>query len=273
MSRKALIIGESHTRAKLPLANRRVAARRWWRRYLWSSLIVLLAVGGGFAARWLLTAPLFQLDRVETGPYRYTDRGELEAVLTSALGHNIWSADTGALADSLEILAWVREVRIVRKLPSTLVVELQEWQPVLALAPTENGRVGPATTGVVLETGVVLPFPSHLPLPSLPFLVGAELETGPATGWLLAEPRRSEILDLVDAIMFTGLETNHPVDFIVAQESGYVIELQDERGRLLVGDEDFPHRLQRYLKASSKMASGSVYDLRYRNRVGVSAKV
>jgi hypothetical protein len=51
---------------------------------------------------------------------------------------------------------------------------------------------------------------------------------------------------------------------------GFAIDLQGERGRLLVGAEDFRGRLGRFLLTESKVPNGSLIDLRFHNRVGIT---
>ncbi len=273
MTSKVLVIGESATRSGRPLA---VHRRRRSRRLLLLRIAVLglILTAVGLGTRWLVTAPLFAVGRVETGPYRFTARAPLEEILRGALGHNIWTYRAGALRQRIASLPWIRDVRVVRRLPATLQVELLEWRPLLVVAPAGTGSAAdPSDALVLLADGRVVSFPAHLPPCGLPVLVGCDLAAVPGQpARRLAGPGAAGVLELVAAISASGLETVRPVDFILADEDGYTIQLGEAGGRLLLGREEFAARLQLYMATRDRLAGEAVVDLRFRGRIGILAR-
>jgi hypothetical protein len=269
MSCNPLTPGERGPAAGCALASAR-RGRRPRRRLLWLlalGLVVAAGLLGG--ARWLLTAGQFSVVRIETGPYRFSDPAQLEARLGAALGSNIWiGAGSRRLMAELPALPWVRRVRVARELPGTLRVELEEWRPLLAVAPDSGVGAGPGEF-VLLADGRVEPFPGHLPRPDLPLLVGARLQARPDGGWRLAPAQADSVLALAAAVTETGIEGCAPVDFILAGDDGLSLVLQRGRARLLVGGEQYADRLRRFLALRNRLPDGAVVDLRFERRLFV----
>jgi len=267
MSTIGLIIGEYHRRRRRPLATRRHQREHWRRR---AGLVVGLAtllVGAGVLGWWLLTDPRFAIDRVETGPYRFTEPAELEERLATMLGQNIWTFSTSDLTASIRELPWVREVTVVRRLPGTLKVKLTEWTPLLTVAPAAGEQARGRSDLVLVGDGRVLSFPAELPPPGLPVLAEARLTFAGADSWCLVLPQVAAVLELVAAVASTGLEAVCPIDFIVPGQAGLTLILQRGRGRLLLGREQFQDRLERFLVARQEVPPGTEVDLRFRGRI------
>jgi hypothetical protein len=235
--------------------------KKLWLRLGLGVLVSGLLVVGGW---WLLTSPVFAIRTVESGSYRFTSEEQLEGVLASFLGRNIWSVSAGAVSDSLADLPWIRDLKVRRRLPDALAVDFREWRPVLLIEPDTPGQF----PRVLVEDGRVLAFPDHLVPPGLPVLVGVECTAGPRPGeWLLAPEPRDNLLQLMAAIESTGLEIVCPIDFIVARPEGFGIVLQDGRGSLLVGREEFTARLDRYMVARDHLEPGLQMDLRFADKI------
>lgn len=239
--------------------------RRRSRRRLWISLslttLVLGLVGG--AVWWALHTPYFAVDRVATGSYRFTSREDLETCLSGFLGTSILTLQTDHVTDALGDLPWVRDLRVMRRLPGTLEVDFREWVP-LAMLETRDGTA----PGVLVEDGRVLSLPTALAPAGLPVLVGLVVEKNPDTGDDHLDPdTAASILELLAAVREAGLEAVHPVDFLVARPEGYAIVLQEGQGSLLIGREEFLPRLQRYMAARDHLEPGLQMDLRFRDRI------
>lgn len=242
-----------------PMAVRRRSRVPVWRRALAAAATLALIAGLVLGVRWLLTAPTFAVAEVRTGPYRYCDREVLEATLRTALDRNIWRADTDGLAAAVTALPWVREARVSRRLPATLKVRIVEWRPLLLI---EAGDGGPR---LLAEDGSVLPVSAGVATPDLPVVVD---DRGGAARGSLTSVTSGLLLAAVRAIGETGLETVSPVDFVVLEDTGVSLILQENKGRLLLGREAYGRRLRRYLAVRDRVA-GQVVDLRFDGQVCV----
>ena len=239
--------------------------RRRSRRQIAGRLVAAVAllamlVGGGY---WLLTAPFFAVARVQSGRFRYSSKSAVDEAFARHLGRNIWRLTQGDVTAACADLPWVREVRLQRRIPDTIVVELTEWRPLLGVA-TDEASGG---TWILVEDGRVLAAPEHLDVPGLPLLVGCRLEAAGNGQWCLAGVDLDSLLALVRAVEDTGLESSCPVDFVRRTEKGFVLELQGRSGSLLVGHGDFRHRLSRYLLTREQIPAGSNVDLRFEDRI------
>lgn len=242
-----------------------------------SRRLVLVRAGAGFfflvalagLIWWLLSSGAFEVKRVESGSYRYTEATALEAVFGEFIGQNIWTLASDDIAAAVVALPWVRDVRVLRSLPNDIQLDFREWTPLLMVEPiTIEGRVYDRL--VLLEDGRLLSFPEHLLLPALPVLVGVRpVRQGDDPTLRLPVELTSQLLELIFSIEDAGLESTHPVDFVVARSEGFAIVLQDEQGSLLVGREEFGSRIQRYMTARDHVGLGLVYDLRFKDRITV----
>ncbi len=239
------------------------------RRGLWLKLsAVVVVLGLIFAGGYYTTkSEYFEVVRVESGSYRFTIREDLDGMLSGCLGRNIWTLSEDQVAGRLAALPWVRDLKVLKRLPGTIEVDFREWRPLLALdSAGKNGQ-----TLVMVEDGRVLEFPAHLPLAALPVLVGVSCTRDSLQGPLRLDPKWSDgVLSLLDAMAATGLETAGAVDFLVARPEGFAIVLQAGQGRLLVGREDFADRLARYMAAREHLEPGLQMDLRFRDRITCS---
>lgn len=257
--------------SRLNLADKHAVRRlkKKARKGLWLKLSAILLVLAlvGVGSFYTVRSDYFDVVRVESGSYRFTVPEELDGMLSGYLGKNIWSLSETQVAASLTTLPWVRDLHVFKHLPGTLEVDFREWRPLLALeTPGKNGA-----SLVMVEDGRVLEFPGHLPLASLPVLVGVKCLRDSLQGHLYLDPDWSAgVLSLLEAMAATGLETAGPVDFLVARPEGFAIVLQAGQGRLLVGRENFADRLARFMAARDHLEPGLQMDLRFRDRITCS---
>ncbi len=235
-----------------------------WLKFSAVVLLLCLISGGVFYG---LNSNYFSVVRVESGSYRFTVQDDLDQVLSGYLGRNIWTLSEAQVAGSLASLPWVRDLKVFKRLPGTVEVDFREWRPVLALdIQSETGA-----TLVMVEDGRILEFPGHLPLAALPVLVGVSCVRDSTDGALrLDSSWATDVLELVDAMASSGLETTGPVDFLVARPEGFAIVLQQGQGQLLVGREEFADRLTRFMAARDHLEPGLQMDLRFRDRITCS---
>jgi len=250
-------------------AVRRKPSTRPSRRRLGLITTLVLAAGLGVGAiYWAAHSELLAVTRIETGNYRFTSPAALDAALGPFLGRNLLTVGKSEVADSLATLAWVRDLRIGRRLPGTLAVDFREWRPLAVLAQADLPRARRSRAWVLGDNGALLEFPAELEIPALPTLTGLEIhESG---GTLAADSTATAgLLDLFGAMATVGLETVAPVDFVVVGPQGCAIVLADGQGRLQVGRKEFTPRLERYLIARPHLEPGLEVDLRFADRVTV----
>jgi hypothetical protein len=229
----------------------------------------VLAVAG-LGVWWLLTSSTFAVARVESGSYRFSSQVELETALADFLGRNIWTLSTDEITDRLAGLPWVRDLRVHRSLPNTIEVDFREWRPLWQVSEIRGARAGSLRPLVLIEDGRILEFPANVVMAGLPVLVGVPAVREGEAGVLRVEINHmNQIMELVSAMEDAGIESVSPVDFIVARDEGYAIVLQDNRGILMVGREDFSDRLNRYMTARDHLDPGLEIDLRFKDRLTV----
>jgi cell division protein FtsQ len=108
---------------------------------------LLLWFGGPFLGRQL---DFFRVRRIEFVGMRHLERGRAVAALALGPAASVFD-DRKILERRLVAIRGVRSATVGRRLPGTLVVELDEWDPV-ALAP-DAGKLA-----FMDETGRMLPF-------------------------------------------------------------------------------------------------------------------
>jgi cell division septal protein FtsQ len=229
---------------------------------------LLVAVGLGAVAGgswWLLNAPTFAVARAESGPYRFSDRAQVDATLQQALGRNIWRMDGDALADAFTALPWVRAAHVTRRVPDAVAVELEEWRPLASVAVARAQERDEHL--VLVGDGRVLPVPQHLDPPALPLLVGAGLQTEADGTRRLEGTVDRAVRELLEALAVTGFEATCPVDFLRVTPQGLAIELARRGGSVQLGREDFQARLDRFLLARDRIPAGAAVDLRFADRI------
>jgi cell division protein FtsQ len=90
---------------------------------------------------------------------------EIAAALGTRAGVSIISFDTNTAREKLKQNGWIREARVMRLLPSTLVVELEEKAPYALWQ--EGGKIA-----VISKTGEVLTITTRSAFPDLPLVTG-----------------------------------------------------------------------------------------------------
>ena len=108
--------------------------------------VALLAVGA-----WLpLGSPWLRVRQVDVAGLERLSRSEVDTITAPELGSPLVLAPTETLARRIRALQVVKEVRVLRVLPSTLRVEIVERQPVAALPSGRTYRLVDAE-GVVVD--------------------------------------------------------------------------------------------------------------------------
>lgn len=91
-------------------------------------LAILLS---GAAIYGVANSSAFEVARIEVRGADYTPAGDVEAALDGSLGANLFQLRTGPLAAAVAELRTVRGASVGVQLPDTLVVDLDEREPIL----------------------------------------------------------------------------------------------------------------------------------------------
>lgn len=163
----------------VPRVGQRVwAALRWFARHP-QPMLLAAAVGLGAWALWSYgeRSDAFRVTQVHLPPESSL---KLKAPL---IGEYLWTLDIRALADELSRQQpWLKEVRVVRQLPSTIRIEAIPRVPVAQVrldlpASRQAGRWYP-----IDQSGFILPQASGEPAPNLVRLEGLERGGGVRVG-------------------------------------------------------------------------------------------
>ena len=131
----------------------------------------------------------FQVEKVEVRGVERMDELPVYNIALGQVDRSMLNLDLSHLRGEMLKLAWVKDARISRRLPDTLVVDIVERQPVAVWQ--HDGRLA-----LIDVTGQPLEGISPLELPDLPLVVGpqANLQTGQLTKLMDAAPSLKPVL-------------------------------------------------------------------------------
>jgi cell division septal protein FtsQ len=176
------------------------------------------------------------------------DRSRLQASLAPFLGQSLAFVDTEAMTRRLRRDPWVREVHVRRRPPQTVVLSVQEIEPMFRLA---DG-------GAIDTRGVRMPPRPQVDLSALPLLQCRRYD----------KPQRAQLLALRQALAEVPWSLNAPLDRVVLDARG--ITLYDAAGvQIALGQRDFAARLLRLAQARSRLNArqGDRLDLRFADQI------
>ena len=95
------------------------------------SVLLILFLVGLFVADRIFHPEKFQIKQIEVrGQFHEVESGEVRRVVENALSGNYFTVSLDHLEKEIKQLAWVFSASLRRKWPSTIVVDVQEVQPV-----------------------------------------------------------------------------------------------------------------------------------------------
>lgn len=132
----------------------------------------------------------YEVKKVEVHGTDHMDETSVYGIALGEVDRSMLNVDLGSLRDQIMRLSWVKDARIARRLPDTLVVDIVERKP--AAVWQYQGRLS-----LIDEGGTVLEAVTPNKMPDLPLLVGPEanrqaprlaklMETAPALKSVLA---------------------------------------------------------------------------------------
>jgi cell division protein FtsQ len=104
---------------------------RWWIRATRAALVLgLLATGGYQGALAAKHSPVFAVRAVVLEGNARLSSGEADALLTGLRGENLLTANLEQWRERLRASSWVADAELRRRLPDTVVVRVNERQPI-----------------------------------------------------------------------------------------------------------------------------------------------
>ncbi len=224
------------------------ATRRLLRRLLPAAATVLAVavivaasyVGGPRGWRWLsekvIASPVFRLEAVLVRGNRNVSEEEAVRIAGVTMGESILAMDLANLRRRLLAYPLVRSASVRRRLPSALVIELEERVPVALVRSDRNFIVDrDGNVMSVTERDVRIP---------LPCLTGVAILDGKVTAAAMEDLGAG--VNLVEAIRAVGFPSPESIDCIDVSNGNDAV-IVPVRGRPLVhvGRENLQERLKR----------------------------
>jgi cell division protein FtsQ len=106
---------------------------------------------------WLVSLSVFALHRIEVrGELRHIQEPGIRLIAARGIRGNFFTVDLDEVREAFEKLPWVREARVSRYWPDTLIVELEEHTPLAHW----NGNALLSTEGIVFNATSTARLPS-----------------------------------------------------------------------------------------------------------------
>jgi cell division protein FtsQ len=102
----------------------------WWRWSLRAMIGLLIILGSTWSYRWLVNPQNLPLQQVVMrAPFQHVPKKLLDQHLAPYLKRNFVTLNAGQLQRALRLLPWVKSVQVQRVWPDTLVLTIEEQQP------------------------------------------------------------------------------------------------------------------------------------------------
>ena len=111
---------------------------RWTRLGMYAALLLLLYFGTDAFYRWSLTSPYFRVRSVTVTGVGHLTQSVVKARLDLKSSDNLLAVDLDVLREKIESHPWVRSASLSRDLPDTLLVEVVERRPSVAVMPPDR---------------------------------------------------------------------------------------------------------------------------------------
>lgn len=206
-------------------------ARALWRGLVWvwrhpQLVIVVAALAGGGVAMWrvVTTSEAFRVTEIRV------PEGSGLRVSESVIGQNLWQVDVARLAEELTAQRpQLKRVRVIRRPPHTLEVEVLERTPVAQLQLGQWYAVD--------EEGFILPDGRAKPFESLPALKGVQPAKGSLkAGRANAAPRLQEALRIVAMLRRSSALCGRAVSAIELTQARHVRFVLDDALEVRCGE-------------------------------------
>jgi len=151
----------------------------------------------------LLRSPLFEVNRILVRGNQFLSEDKIRSVAAIGTGLNIFQADLATAASNLKTVPMIKEARVSRALPSTIVITVTERIP-LGLLPAGGGFIEVDGEGVYLQQ-------AGPGVPGLPVITGLSFAL-PAPGQVVQAEGLKEALAVIGGLpgeLVAGLSEVH----------------------------------------------------------------
>ncbi len=150
-----------------------------------SVVFVIIVLVSGFT---LLNSPVFEVRRVLVQGNCFLSEERILAVADISPGANIFKLKIADIMSNLEQLPMIKETRVARSLPSSIVITVVERVP-LGLLPAKEGFIKVDEDGIYLDR-------EEAGAPGLPVITGTEVDPD-TPGQVLKSERLSSALAVI----------------------------------------------------------------------------
>lgn len=205
------------------------------------------AIGGTWAGaraalRWATISRTFALDALDVSGNRRLSADEIRAASGLALGQNVFRADLDEAARGLEQIPWVRRAQVVRVLPRTVQIRVEERTPV--------AQVSLGTLYLVDEDGELFKRASPRDGVDLPVVTGLSRERFDGDRAAVREDL-GLALDLIAEVSRRRLPELSEIH--VDPDLGLTAYLADGPTAVALGRGDLPGKLDRLERAQDEL--------------------
>ena len=131
-----------------------------------AALVAVLVLYGGYrlAQYMMYDSDEFQIREIEVRGLKYLDRNLITDSIYVDINETIFDINLSTITDRILRNQYIRGVTVSRILPATLLIEVQEREPLFYLVDKQVNMVD--------ETGVILPKLPNMPMGKLPIVSG-----------------------------------------------------------------------------------------------------
>lgn len=213
---------------------------------------VFVLVGGAVAAYQSFSASgWFTLRRVDLQGVTNVPREDLMRRLSPYLSGSLWQVDLAAVRSEMERQPGVMKAEVVRVLPDTLRVSIEERKPV-APVRRESGAVV-----WVDQEGVAIGEHLHVKIDRVPPVVSG-LDEGDGPAVVEKNRRRMEVYQKLMAEMSQSPSLREEIDEVnLSDVHSARLQLGQRRVAVIVGEEEFLPRLKKALEVLDQVNHGN----------------
>jgi len=153
-----------------------------------SLFFILLVLLTGYI---LLRSPLFEIQRVVVQGNKFLDEESIRTVADIGAGVNIFKLNLADVAGKLKVVPMIKEARVTRVLPSTVLITVTERRPV-GLLHTGDGFIEVDEEGIFLRH-------SGAGVPGIPIITGVKADL-PYPGEAIKAERLEDALMMISGL-------------------------------------------------------------------------